>query len=246
MNIRDLTRVFNRRFNDTKTEEAIKSALGNRGIICGRTHGNRFVTPRRLCTPEQDQFLKINYPEMSVIKLTIAINAEFGTRFTDEQIKTYVHNNKIPSGRTGQFKKGHINWNKGTKGICKPNSGSFKKGNTPGNLKPLGHERICSKDGFILIKIVEKNPYTGASTRYKHKHVYVWEQENGKTPEGMVIVFRDGIKLNCELDNLMLLSRAELLRINQKGYKDAPGELKPSILALARLEVKIFKHEKND
>jgi len=33
----------------------------------------------------------------------------------------------------GDFKKGHIPWNKGTKGLMKPNSGSFKKGNIPWN-----------------------------------------------------------------------------------------------------------------
>ena len=27
-----------------------------------------------------------------------------------------------------EYKKGNISWNKGTKGICKPNKGSFKKG----------------------------------------------------------------------------------------------------------------------
>jgi hypothetical protein len=46
----------------------------------------------------------------------------------------------------GYFQKGHIPfnkgkkglqvaWNKGTKGICKPNSGCFKKGHIPNNKK---------------------------------------------------------------------------------------------------------------
>ena len=29
----------------------------------------------------------------------------------------------------GRFMKGHVTWSKGTKGILKPNSSSFKKGN---------------------------------------------------------------------------------------------------------------------
>lgn len=41
-----------------------------------------------------------------------------------------------------RFKKGQISWNKGTKGICKPNSGSFKNGRTAYNKKtPI--EKIC-------------------------------------------------------------------------------------------------------
>ena len=61
---------------------------------------------------------------------------------------------------------------------------------------------------------------------------------NGPVPEGMVVAFRDSDKLNIEPENLMLISRAELLRLSQHGYKDAPDKLKLSILALTKLEVK--------
>ena len=37
------------------------------------------------------------------------------------------HKGKHSSPKT-EFKKGIIPWNKGLKGVCKPNSGSFKKG----------------------------------------------------------------------------------------------------------------------
>lgn len=80
-----------------------------------------------------------------------------------QQLSAFVKRHKIKSGRTGQFKGGHKAWNAGSKGMMKANKESFKKGNLPGNIKPLGSERIDSKDGFILIKIAEKNPYTGGS-----------------------------------------------------------------------------------
>ena len=159
---------------------------------------------------------------------------------TCEQIRTAVHNRGIISGLTGWFEKGHKSWNKGTKGLTSANKTSFKKGSVPPNRKPVGSERICSKDGYVLIKIKEQNPYTGFPTRYKHKQVHIWEQENGPVLDGFVVGFRDGDKENIEPENLMLLSRAELLRLNQHGYKNAPDELKPSILALTKLEVKTF------
>ena len=56
----------------------------------------------------------------------------------------------------------------------------------------------------------------------------------------MVVAFKDGDRTNCEPENLMLISRAELLVLNQHGYGEMPAELKPSVLALARLEVKAF------
>ena len=49
------------------------------------------------------------------------------------------------------FKKGNTPWNKGTKGLSKPNSGSFKQGMLPTRLGPEEHlingERICRKCG---------------------------------------------------------------------------------------------------
>ena len=176
----------------------------------------------------------------------VLFNERFGTDTTGQQIRTFVHNRRIISGRTGQFEKGHRPWNKGTKGcgLTTANKTSFKKGNVPPNRQPLGSERICSKDGFILIKILEKDPYTGFPTRYKHKHVYVWEQANGPVPKGMVVAFKDSNKTNIKIENLMLISRAELLCLNQHGYKDMPAELKPNVRVLVKLQVKTWAKEK--
>jgi len=60
----------------------------------------------------------------------------------------------------------------------------------------------------------------------------------------MVVAFINGDKTRCELENLMLISRAELLILNQYGYKDVPDELKPSVLALSKLQVKTWAKEK--
>jgi len=43
-----------------------------------------------------------------------------------------------------EFKKGHISWCKGTKGLVKPNKGSFKKGHKP----PEGKEHPNWKGGI--------------------------------------------------------------------------------------------------
>jgi hypothetical protein len=43
----------------------------------------------------------------------------------------------------------------------------------------------------------------------------------------------------------MLISRAESLRLNQYHYAEAPAEIKPSVLALTKLEVKTFRREKS-
>ena len=174
----------------------------------------------------------------------VLFNERFGTDTTGQQIRTFVHNRGIISGRTGQFEKGHRPWNKNTKGLTGANKTSFKKGNNPPNRKPLWSERVCPKDGFVSMKIPEKDPYTVFPTRYKHKHVYVWEQANGPVPKDMVVAFKDCDKTHCELKNLMLISRAELLCLNQHGYKDMPAELKPNVRVLVKLQVKTWAKEK--
>ena len=246
MKIRDLTQVFNKQFGMSKTEMQIKSTLKNHKIKCGRKPKDRLKPRFLLYTEDQAQFIRDNYTGRSIKEMTLIFNERFGTDKTWQQIKTFVHNRGITSGRTGRFHRGHKPWNAGTRGqgLTGPNPGSFKEGNVPPNRKPLGSERICSKDGFISIKIAERDPYTGFPTRYKHKHAHIWEQANGPVPKGKVVAFIDSDKTNCEPENLMLISRAELLKLNRHGYKDAPDKLKPSILALAKLQVKTYAKEK--
>jgi hypothetical protein len=52
------------------------------------------------------------------------------------------------------------------------------------------------------------------------------------------VIFKDGNIRNFDLDNLLLVTRAELLTMNLHDYKNQPEELKPSVLALARVEAK--------
>jgi len=234
----ELTDAFNARFEETKGVKAICSACKNFKIHRVRKGPGKGNGKPRLFTPDQVRFLRDNYAGRSVSELTTLFNDQFGADMTRKQIKTFVHNRGIVSGRTGQFEKGQESWNLGKKGYMGANVTSFKKGGVPANRKPIGTERVDSKDGFILVKIAEENPYTGAPTRYKHKHVHVWEQVHGKVPAGMVMAFRDGDKANCDLGNLMLLTRAELLVLNLHGYKEMADELRPTVLIMAKLEVK--------
>lgn len=247
MNARDLATAFNTRFGTKKTEGSIKAALKNHKIRCGRLPKDRLVNRFRLFSDDQVTFLKDNYPGRNVAELRKLFNAKFGTDMTWQQIKTAVSNRGITSGRTGHFPKGHKPWNNGTKGqgLTGANKRSFKKGSVPPNRRPIGSERICPKDGYVLIKVKERNPHTGFPTRWKHKHAHVWEQEHGPVPDGHCLIFKDGDKTNCEdINNVLLVSRAELLRLNKYGYKDAPAEIKPSILATVKLEVKTFSVER--
>ncbi|EGR4075994.1 HNH endonuclease [Vibrio cholerae] len=189
------------------------------------------------------QFLHDN-KELTRKELTRLFNEKFGKSMTVSAISSYCKKHGFTTGRNGRFPKGEKPWNTGVKGVCKPNSGSFCKGMKPINQKPIGHERICSKDGFILMKVAEENPYTGTFGRYVHKHKYIWEQHHGAIPEGHVIRFKDGNKLNCDIGNLVCVSKALNLRMNKNHVNQLPDELKQTGMLISKLEVAVFEAQK--
>jgi len=146
------------------------------------------------------------------------------------------------TGRTGHFDAGQTPANKGKKMPYNPKSAAtrFKKGQEPHNTKFLGHERL-SKDGYVEISVEETNPHTGYHRRYVLKHRWLWEQANGPVPEGHRLKCLDGDKTNTDPSNWEPLpyAMAPLLNgIHGRGYDAAPAELKPTILAIAKLQHK--------
>lgn len=236
MLVPELTRAFNDRFGTDKSAGQITSTLKNRQITCGKGVNKARWTSLTF-TREQYEWLKDNYPNHSRTDLTGKFNATFNTSKAGAQITAYLKNNRIVCGRDGRFTQGHVPWTAGKKGCLGANVTSFTKGNVPKNRVRLWSERIDAS-GLIQIKIPERNPYTGAPTRFKHKHVWLWEFYNGAVPKGNAITFRDGNKLNCSLENLIMVSREELLQLNLHSYSKQYDELKPSILAMVKVAAK--------
>jgi hypothetical protein len=142
-------------------------------------------------------------------------------------------------GRTGCFEKGVVPANKGKKMPYNKNSArtQFKKGALPHNTKHLGHERL-SIDGYVEISVRQRNPHTGFWRRYVLKHRWLWEKKHGPVPEGMALKCK-GDRLNTDPSNWELVPRALLPRLNGRsgrGYDAAPSDLKPTIMAVAKLE----------
>jgi hypothetical protein len=172
------------------------------------------------------------------------LHAAFVKRFrrrdvTIDHIKALCARRGWRTGRTGCFKKGAVPANKGKKMPFNANSARtrFKKGQLPHNTKYAGHERL-SKEGYVEISVNETNPHTGYERRYVSKHRRLWEKTNGPVPADMVLKCK-GDKLNTDPLNWELIPRAMLPRLNGRfgrGYDDAPAELKPTIMAVAKLE----------
>lgn len=223
-----LTCAFNERFGTEKTRTQIKGTLANHGITCGRPVG---IPKGTLVgyTAQQAAFIKTHYRTLSIVALTEAFNAQFGTTRTVGHIRAFTKNHHIASGRTGQFSKGSKPWNVGTKGLMVANAGSFKKGSAMNRL-PVGAERT-TKDGYVVVKVREPNVW-------QPKHRRVWEQAHGPVPPGMVVHFKDSDKAHCALDNLELISRGELAVLNKNRISTTPTALRPTVRLLAKLHAK--------
>ena len=171
------------------------------------------------------------------------LNKTFGTNYTHSQMKGWYARHKLNSGITGYFPKGNIPFNKGKKGISYPGmeATQFKPGNKPSNWRPLGSERV-SKDGYIEVKVADGR----LNKNWKAKHILLWEEQNGPVPPGHAIVFGDGNKRNFDLDNLILVSRAQLVRMNQKGLIQDNIDLTKTGILIADIYNKIGERKRKN
>lgn len=182
-------------------------------------------------TDEMKQFILDNYKGRYNQELADLFNQKFNTNITSRMIKSYKANNKLNSGLTGKFRKGQTPHNKGKKMpkevYEKVKHTMFAKGNVPPNHRPVGSERI-SKDGYIEVKVAEPN-------KWRLKQRVVYEEAKGKIPEGCTIIFLDGNKQNCNIDNLKCITRSELLYLNCNGLNNS-NEITETGILMARLD----------
>lgn len=179
------------------------------------------------------------------------LHAAFVARFdrpeiTADNIKALCTRKGWKTGRDGCFVKGQTPLNKGK--LCPPGKGGrhpnarrtqFKPGERTGiaqkNYKPIGFERI-TEDGYRERKVNDDLPF---NKRWRLVHLIEWEAVNGPIPKGHALKCLDGNKQNCSPSNWECIPRAMLPRLSGRwslGYDQAPAELKPIVMANAKLK----------
>lgn len=167
----------------------------------------------------------------------------FGRRDVSvDNIKSLCTRRGWKTGRDGRYVPGSIPQNKGKKMPYNERCAAtqFKKGHAPHNTHHLGHERT-DRDGYVWVSVPETNPHTGYHRRYVMKHRWLWQKLNGPLPKDMVLKCLDGNKSNTDPENWEAIPRAMLPRLNGRfgrNYDDAPAALKPTIMAIAKIEHK--------
>lgn len=91
-----------------------------------------------------------------------------------------------------EISKGHIPWNKNTKGICKPTSGSFKKGQNAGEKNWNWKKGIKKSRGYICI-LNPSHPRADCQG-YIKRAILVMEKIIGRFLEPQEVVHHKGTK----------------------------------------------------
>ena len=195
-------------------------------------------------TDERRAFVEENIYHTPYAKLTEMFNEHFGTNLKVTAIRAFAKRNGLKNGLDGKFQKGQVSHNKGKKMppeiYEKAKATMFRKGQRPPRWRPCGSERI-SRDGYIEVKV-------DGTRRWQLKQRIVWENAYGKIPSGHTLLFLDGDKTNCELSNLKLITRSELLIMNRYHLTQGHSELNDVASNLAKcIDVRhsvIKKHSK--
>lgn len=232
-----LVELVNAKFNAGFTESKMKSYKQNHKLQSGIGQGVPAGLPTKLYPEEVKKFISEHYVGTGYQAMADLLNQTFGTSYTKGQMRAYYKNHKLDSGLRGYFQKGHIPFNKGTKGLKQGGEQTqFKPGDRPWNYKPVGTERI-NTDGYVEIKIAAPN-------KWKGKHIIIWEEANGSVPKGHALIFADGNRLNVVLDNLILISRRELAVLNKRGLITNDAELTKTGVVVADVLLKIGERKR--
>lgn len=190
-------------------------------------------------TQEQIDWLRINRPKMTKKEMAMLFAECFGVVIGPEALQQVCIRNGIQSTSDGRFKRGNVPHNAGKKHPLRGRSIEtvFRKGQSPHNIVRIGtiawKGRNYKKNevGYLAVKIAEP-------AQWEYLHRRLWREHYGAIPVGSVIIFADNNRENLTIENLACLTRSELVRLNQMQYNQQPDELKPAILALAKLKSK--------
>ena len=202
----------------------------------GRPKGSKNKRSQHKWSEKEKEYLKNIVKGHTYKEITVLMNEKFEYQFTESQIKGALNRYKLQTGLNGNFKKGSTPWNKGLKGYMGANKTSFKKGAIPPQYRPVGSERV-NKEGYLEVKIADPN-------KWELKHRYIYKKHYGDIPKGHNVIFADTDKTNFNIDNLILVSKSEMLILNRNKLIYEDNELTKVGVNIAKVIDKVKKISK--
>ncbi|HXU28139.1 MAG TPA: HNH endonuclease signature motif containing protein [Bacteroidia bacterium] len=200
--------------------------------------------PRKIWTKKEDNYLRKNICTKPYVELANELN----TTLSSIKNRLFKLGLKLPDSirevrsSIGRFREGHISFNKGRKqseymdkkAIARTKKTRFKKGNLPHNTKANGVISIRPDKRGVKYQFIRTS-----LSKWLPLHRYNWEKEKGEIPPGMIIRFKDGNTMNCEVSNLELINRSQHMSKNTI-HRYSP-ELKSTIRLVHKLNRTITK-----
>lgn len=182
---KEMLKAFNEKFNVNCSKDSMMGIL--------RRTGNLRTSKKNILNQDMIEWIKKNYPKsLSSKELVDKFNKKFNTNFSAQQMVGFANNRKI--------KKDNL----------KETLGNITR-NTQGTK--IGSE-YKTKNGHIMIKINNfKDEGKNFRKNWELKHRYVYEKKYGEIPNGYNVIFLDGNKENCKIENLVLATKKEILHL---------------------------------
>ena len=241
---RELAALVNDKLGTEFTASKMKSFRYNYGYLNGMKQwtGEEYWKYQTKYPQGMYEYIRDNSWGVSSEEMVERVKELFGYEMNQHQMKCFRQRHGIKSGVTGWFQKGH---EPGTKGktieeICKGDPEKlakvratwFKKGQRPHNQHQIGDVTVVN--GYKI----RKKSMTGTQwERWELLHRAVWEEHNGPIPEGMIVTFKDGDHMNCDISNLMLITKAQNSVMTKKGYRSKNPEITEVGATLAALAI---------
>jgi len=171
-------------------------------------------------TEQESAFIRKNYLRLNYHELAEQMGRSIsGIRHNIKLLGLCISKEiRLKRQQSSYFKAGHTPINKGLKGVCAPGCEKtwFKKGHAPSNTLYDGKVTIrCNnrqkRDGGYMYKWIRVS-----KGKWIPLHQHVWIKKHGPIPEGYTLRFKNKDTLDCRLNNLELISRAQQLGDN--GY----------------------------
>lgn len=157
-----------------------------------------------------------------------------------EEIVEYIENNRMKLNTRQMCKSLAINFDKKIteKTLRKyyyRHNLDFKKQTTQRQnctiKHPIGYESKPDKNGFVRIKINEK--------QWVYKQRYIYEQHYGKIPKGYKVVFLNGDRTDYDINNLAIAPYKDISYVYVNQLNSCDREVTKLSLGVARLVNKI-------
>lgn len=220
-----LARRFEREFFVRVSAMAIHCAAARFGIEIGAEATWRSGRPKRYRAADEAWFREAARGRTRT-ELAQAFAARYGGRADIHRVRSFAALRGIRLSE-----------------LCEraPNNGRFCPERPGIEDAPVGSRKVLParmRGGYLQRPIPVVKVAPGARGWEREARV-AWEREHGRpVPAGCVVLQLDGDELNCEPENLELVSRRVLALLNKRGeFASAPAEFRRTLVRAAQLEV---------